>query len=92
MLLGLFGRREGPFLDITTGLMSPGKSHVTTWSRDFVVSTSTSTNRPNITTTTSTRPRQHNQDNHDNNHNHNHNHNGHDERNDKEDNNGKKRW
>ena len=29
MLLGLFGRREGAFLDITTGFMSPGQSQVT---------------------------------------------------------------
>jgi hypothetical protein len=37
MFLGLFGRREGAFLEITTGFMSPGQSHVTLRSRDFVV-------------------------------------------------------
>ena len=39
MLLSLFGRREGAFLDFTMGFMSPGQSHVTKWSHDFVVLT-----------------------------------------------------
>ena len=39
MLLSLFGRQEGAFLDFTMGFMSPGQSHVTKWSRDFVVLT-----------------------------------------------------
>ena len=71
MLLGQFGSQHRGFLDSTTGVISPGPSHVTLLIHDNRMTI----NNLSLTSTTTSSNNHHN--NHHNNHNNNHNNNNH---------------